>query len=139
VRFNGSLLTLSAAGTVNLTIAPGVYVLNVTAAGYYAQQQNVTVGAGMTQSIPIVLLEVPLPPPASGPSGLPLFSGELALGVALLVVAAVGVAIYVTRRRRRARPDGTPDEAIWEPDAADGADEEPPVPAEGSAPPKSPS
>ncbi|MCI4323981.1 MAG: thermopsin family protease [Thermoplasmata archaeon] len=87
-------------GNYSLRLAPGTYLLTATDPGYAPFAENVTVPAGQSLTVNVVLQALPVPAhigvaPSSG-----LSASELTLGL-LVGVAAVGIALVLAARRRR--------------------------------------
>jgi hypothetical protein len=109
VSINGSAVALGPDGRANVTLRPGRFEVDVSAAGF--APQNFSVGIAPGQAVPLVVALVALAhAPTGGGGGLP--SWTLDAGLAALAVAVIGAAVYAARRDRGRPP--TPSRPAYE-------------------------
>jgi hypothetical protein len=96
VLINGTPIS-SSNGAFNVSLAPGTYLLHVSAPGYGPYSENLTVRAGNTTPVHVTLS------PLATPGASPAISGVLWLGLAGVIAAVAAVAVIAARRRRPAR------------------------------------
>ncbi len=99
VYVDGTAVTLSS-GTYSASMTPGVHSIEVTASGYYAYYNNVTVKSSTTTSVPISLNVVSTTTTSSGYGGVSNTGWILIAVLALLVVIfLITTVIYMSRSR----------------------------------------
>jgi len=92
---NGTVIA-TGAGTVEVQVPPGAYLIQATAPGYAPATEMVTVDAGT-----VVERTITLAPAARPEEPSPLQSPEVQAGAALAVLAGAGVIMWWRRRKRK--------------------------------------
>ena len=121
LKVGGAPVPLGGGTSVNLSLAPGRYSVEVSASGYVPYFTNATVASLAVVPLAVTLTPVP-PAPSGNSSGSPtlVLPGYLLVAFAVVLVGGVAAAaLWLRRSRSGPEADGEPgpsEPAIWEPD-----------------------
>ncbi|MGI0052731.1 MAG: carboxypeptidase regulatory-like domain-containing protein [Thermoplasmata archaeon] len=108
VSLDGTVLTVTNGG-FSVTIPPGTYTLNVTAAGYQTNSSEVALTAGNTTTATVILEQNSASSngsPSLSIGGLSWDESIALIAVAVVVVIGLALAIALTRRSKPKTPEG---------------------------------
>ncbi|MGA8710465.1 MAG: thermopsin family protease [Thermoplasmata archaeon] len=94
---NGRSVALASGGTATLSLAPGIYTVEVTNSGYLAYYNNVSVTSASNTSLAVVLTSIPAAPATGVSSAAWAAIGLLAALAVVLLLVTLG---YRSRARR---------------------------------------
>jgi thermopsin/PEGA domain-containing protein len=94
---NGRSVALASSGTATLSLAPGIYTVEVTNSGYLAYYNNVSVTSASNTSLAVILTSIPAAPAPGVSSAAWATIGLLAALAVVLLLVTLG---YRSRARR---------------------------------------